>query len=166
MSSASLGRGRTIPKKVNYFPLRSVHTSHSKHKAFKYVLKIYLGFDSCMNYCIMHKLLWYQNDWRPAYSICHGCRPPPPHSNRTRGYLCSFPITWTLLSQEKDIPPISGIGYHWQLHKNPPFPGFLGKSSRDYGQKYPPFPRKWEYACSPLMHSRGGGGDVDRSLIL
>ena len=62
------------------------------------------------------------------------------------------------LSREQDnIPPILGIGYHWQLQKHP-FPGFLGKSSRDPDQKYPSFPRKWERACGPLMHSRGVGG--------
>ena len=33
------------------------------------------------------------------------------------------------ISREKDIPSISGIGYHWQLQETPPFPGFLGKSS-------------------------------------
>ena len=33
---------------------------------------------------------------------------------------------------------ISGIGYRWQLQKTPPFPGFLGKFSRDYtAKKYP-----------------------------
>ena len=44
--------------------------------------------------------------------------------------------------------------------KTPPFPGFLGKSSRDYTPKiyHLPFPRKWEDACGPLMHSIGGGG--------
>ena len=43
---------------------------------------------------------------------------PSPHSHdRTRRYLCSFPITRTPLSREKDIPPISGIGYRWQLQK-------------------------------------------------
>ena len=56
----------------------------------------------------------------------------------------------------RTYPPISGIGYRWQLQKNTPFPGFLGKSSRDYGQKIPTFPRKWERACGLLMHSSGG----------
>ena len=42
----------------------------------------------------------------------------------------------------KDIPPISVIGYRWPLQKTPPFPGFLGKSSRDYGKNIPPFPEK------------------------
>ena len=34
-----------------------------------------------------------------------------------------------------------------------PFPDFLGKSSRGYGQKIP-FPEKWEHTCGPLMYSR------------
>ena len=84
---------------------------------------------------------------------------PLPHSHRTRWYTyAQFPITRTPLSQEKDIPPISGIGYDWQLQKTPPFPGFLGKSSRDNDPKMPPFPRKWEYACGPSCIRVGGGG--------
>ena len=44
--------------------------------------------------------------------------------------------------------------------KTPPFPCFLGKSSQDYSQTIPPppFRRKLECTCSPLMHSRVGGG--------
>ena len=34
-----------------------------------------------------------------------------------------------------------GIGYCSQLQKNPPFSGFLRKSSRE-GQKIPPFPQE------------------------
>ena len=60
-------------------------------------------------------------------------------------------------------PPISGIGYHWQLQKNTPFPDFVGKSSRDYGPKiYPPPPSlslsKMGIRMRPLMHSSWGGG--------
>ena len=47
------------------------------------------------------------------------------------------------------IPPISGIGYHWQLQKTP-FPGILGEIFPRLRPKHtppPPFPRKWEYAC-------------------
>ena len=35
---------------------------------------------------------------------------------------------------------------------------FLGKLSEYYAPKYSPFPRKYEDACGPLMHSTGGGG--------
>ena len=68
--------------------------------------------------------------------------PPPPHSiEPCRGYHVCSP------SPE---PPISGIGYHWQLQKTPPFPGFLAKSSRDYyGQKIPPFSEKMGMRMRP-----------------
>ena len=56
------------------------------------------------------------------------------------------------------IPPISSIGYRWQLQKTPPFPGFLGKYSRDYGQKIPPFPRKENAHAAPYIRAWGGGG--------
>ena len=44
---------------------------------------------------------------------------PPPPSHRTRGVpICSFPITLTPLSREKNIPPYLGYWlYHWQLQK-------------------------------------------------
>ena len=61
------------------------------------------------------------------------------------------------VSQERDIPPITGIGYHWQLQKAPLFWAFLRNLP---ALKYPPFQGKWEHACSPLMHSRGGGGAI------
>ena len=75
-------------------------------------------------------------------------------------------------------PPISGKGYpriyslsrvhgyRWQLQKKtPPFPGFLGKSSRDYGKsKIPLFLSKWELACGPRMHSSGGPGEKMRQV--
>ena len=62
----------------------------------------------------------------------------PPPSHRTKGYLCSFPITWTPLSREKDIPPYLGYWLPLAITKTPPFLGFLGKSSRDYGLNIPP----------------------------
>ena len=56
-------------------------------------------------------------------------------------------------------PPISAvlvtIGYYKKKKKT--FPGFLGKSSRDSGQKIPPFPRKWECACGPSCIRVGAG---------
>ena len=42
-------------------------------------------------------------------------------------------------------------------YQNTPFLGFLGKSSLDYAQRSP-FPRKWECACDPLLHSSEGAG--------
>ena len=54
--------------------------------------------------------------------------PPLPH-NQGGGVPMLIPITWIPLSRGKrytpylggkDIPPIAGIGYHWQLQKTPP----------------------------------------------
>ena len=85
--------------------------------------------------------------------------PPPPPSHRTRGYLWSFPISWT--------PPLSRVLVTFgNYKKTPPFPSFLGKSSRDYGQQTPPFPRKWEYACGPSCIWVGGGGGWDRTVTI
>ena len=89
--------------------------------------------------------------------------PPPPTPIEPGGTYARFPITRTPYLGKRIYPPISGIGYLWQLQKTSPFPGFLGKSSRDYGQKIPPpppFPRKWEYARGPLMHSSGVGAVI------
>ena len=62
--------------------------------------------------------------------------PPPPTPIESGGiYLWSFPITWTPLSQEKDIPPISGIGYQWQLQKNTPFPELSRQSKKKKKKK-------------------------------
>ena len=85
--------------------------------------------------------------------------PPPPRlpwNHRTRGYLCSFPITWTpYLGKRisKDIPPISGIVYRWQLQKTTPFPGFFREIfPRLRPPKYPFFPEKinWNAHVAPL----------------
>ena len=67
------------------------------------------------------------------------------------------------LSREKDIqariyPPSSGIGYRWQLQKHPLFLVFSENLPETTAKKYPPFPRLWERACGPLMHSSGGPG--------
>ena len=53
------------------------------------------------------------------------------------------------------LPEILVIIGNYKQH--PLFPGFLKKTSRDYAPKIPPFPRKLEHACSPLMHSSFGG---------
>ena len=87
--------------------------------------------------------------------------PPGPHSHKPGGTYAHSP------SPE---PPISGKGYpriYTPLsrvlvtvgnYKNTPFPGFLGKSSRDYGQKIPPFPEKMGTRMRPLCIRVGGGG--------
>ena len=56
------------------------------------------------------------------------------------------------------MAPISGIGYHWQLQKNTPFPAFLGKSSRDLQSKNTPFPEKMGIHMRPLICIRVGTG--------
>ena len=68
----------------------------------------------------------------------------------------------------KDIPSISGIGYHWQLQKHP-LPGLsrLGNFLRLRPQN-PKLPEKMGTHMRPLMHRVcvcvcvcvwGGGGD-------
>ena len=62
---------------------------------------------------------------------------PGPHSQRTRGYLCSFPITWT---------PNPYLGYWLPLAttKNTPFSWFSRESFPRLRPKNTPFPRKWD----------------------
>ena len=92
---------------------------------------------------------------------------PSPHSHRTRG----VPI---MLVPHYLNSPISGKGYtpylgYWlplANTKNTPFSGFPGKSFRDYCQKFPPFPIKWEYACGgPSCFRVGGGGGGIRAKL-
>ena len=58
-------------------------------------------------------------------------------------------------------PPISCIGYHWQLQKQPISRAFSGNLPKTTPKQYPPppFPRKRELNShsAPIMHSRGGG---------
>ena len=42
--------------------------------------------------------------------------------------------------------------------KHPLFRAFSGNLPETPAKIIPPFPRKWECACGPLVHSRGGGG--------
>ena len=96
------------------------------------------------------KCLAIKKQWRELNST------PPPHSHRIKGYMCSFPITWTPYTRGK-------IGNCKK--KNTPFPGFLVKSSKDYSPKIPSFPRWWEHACGPFMHSSDRGVGVDKSTV-
>ena len=81
---------------------------------------------------------------------------PTPIESRGNGVCPSIHVPHHLdpPTAEKNIPPISGIGYHWQFLKTPPFSGFLGKSTPPH---YPLSRKKWESACGPLMHSSGVG---------
>ena len=87
---------------------------------------------------------------------------PGPHSHRTRGYLCSFPITRTPLSREKDIQgytPLSRVLVTiGNYKKSTPFSWFSREIFPRLRPKIPPFPRKWECACGPLCIRVGGGG--------
>ena len=61
------------------------------------------------------------------------------------------------LSREKDIPPpLSRVLVTIGSYKTHPLFRVSREFSRDYGQKIPPFPRKWKMA--PLMYSSWGGG--------
>ena len=122
------------------------------------------------NYDIMHLKLHKLKSWTKAILKCFrkliANQSPVPeydlpmyhmkarasHSHRTRGYLCSFPITRT-------PPPPSYLGEKvihgytplsrvlvtvGNLQKTPLFPVFFsGNLPETTAKKYPPFPRKW-----------------------
>ena len=92
--------------------------------------------------------------------------PPPPPLHRIRGYLRSFPVSWTPYLGKK-INPLSRvlvtIGSY--IKRKYLSPGFLRKSSRDYAPKYSPFPRKWEHACGSHIELGGGGTILSRKVI-
>ena len=88
--------------------------------------------------------------------LYRACRPPPPPIPlpQNQGYLCLFYL-------RKKIYPLSRVLVIISNYKNTPFPGFLSKSSRHYGQKIYPLSReKWGHACicGPLCVRVGGGG--------
>ena len=98
--------------------------------------------------------------------------PPPPPFHIEPGGTCTYA---RCTSPEppylgKIIPPISGIGYHWQFLKSIPIPGFLGKSSRENNQKYP-LPREIGNThatplCIRVGRGRGGGpGDMTLNIL-
>ena len=102
---------------------------------------------------------WYTNSQKTPY-YGRGDTPaplPPPTPIEPGG-------TYAHSSSLK--PPISGIGYHWQLQKTPPFPGFLGREVfQDYGQKITPLPEKMGiHMRPPHAFEWGGGGEGGRSL--
>ena len=78
--------------------------------------------------------------------------PPPPIPISEKGY---YPLSLVLVT-------ISNY------QKHPLFLAFLGNIPETKATRYPPFPRKWEHACSPFMHSSGGPGhkSVSKSQIL
>ena len=81
--------------------------------------------------------------------------PPGPHSHRTRGYLCSFPITWTPLSRGNDIQGYTPYLGYWAITKNTPFSWF----SREIFPRQRPrktFPRENGNAHAALLCIRVG----------
>ena len=99
--------------------------------------------------------------------------PPPPI--RPGGYLCPFPITWTTLYLGKRIytlllPPISGIGYYWQLQEKHPLFGLSQEIFPRLRPKIPPFHEKIGICMQPMQPpyalecGGGGGGGVFHSL--
>ena len=78
--------------------------------------------------------------------------PPPPIPISEKGY---YPLSLVLVT-------ISNY------QKHPLFLAFLGNIPETKATRYPPFPRKWEHACSPFMVSSGGPGhkSVSKSQIL
>ena len=93
--------------------------------------------------------------------------PPPPIEPGSTYAELLVPDHLNPLSREKDIPPYLGvlvtIGNY--IFLNTPFSGLSREIFRDSGPQIPPFPRKWECVCGPLMHSSGGGGELSMSLI-
>ena len=98
----------------------------------------------------------------------------PPHSHRTRGYLCSFPSPETPPPYlgEKDIPPISGIvtiGNYRNTHIL--FWAFSGNLPQTAAQKIPPFPRNGNTHAAPscirvCVCVGGGGAKIRHGLKL
>ena len=71
--------------------------------------------------------------------------PPPPPLHRTRGYLCSFLITWTPLSRGKGYPkiyPLSRVLVTVGNYKNTPFSWFSRGNLPETTAKNTPFPEK------------------------
>ena len=52
-------------------------------------------------------------------------------------------------------PPISVIGYHWQLPKKNPFQGFLTKSFGEYSPKIPPLSKNGNTHAAPYAFEGG-----------
>ena len=92
-------------------------------------------------------------------------RPPSPPPTRTRtwtrGYLKLPMLVPHHLNPPilgKDIPPISGIGYHWQLQKHPLFWAYSWNLTKTTAKKYPLFLEKGNMHAAPLCIRVGGGG--------
>ena len=87
----------------------------------------------------------------PGGTYAHSPSPEPPISGK----------------RVKDIPPISGIGYHWQYYKNTPFSRLSREIFPRLLPKNTPLPEKMGMRMRSLMHSSvgGGGGNYTPSYI-
>ena len=95
---------------------------------------------------------------------------PRPHPSPHYLFVRS-PSTETPYLGKRIIPPISGIGYHWQLKKQKTFPGFLEEIfPRLWTKKYPPpphpFSEKIGIRMRPPYAFEGGGGGRACPLFL
>ena len=73
------------------------------------------------------------------------------------GNLCLFPITWTpYLERISLVLPLAITSNNNKKTS----PRISWEILPDYAPEMPPFLRKWEHACSPLMHPSGGGGNA------
>ena len=84
--------------------------------------------------------------------------PPPPTDIEPGGTHARSRSPEPPYIGKRIYPLYLGYWLPWAITKNTPFSGLSREISPRLRPKYPPFPRKWECACGPLMHSSGGGG--------
>ena len=110
---------------------------------------------------------WMTANCLVSCNVCDpdtGQSPPPPtthpNSHRIRGVhklgSPSSPESPYLGKKMYHLSRVLVTTDNYNITKKTHF--FLGKFSRDYAPQIPPFPRKWENAYGPLMHSSGEGG--------
>ena len=100
------------------------------------------------------------------YSAGHSPPPIPIESWGTHAHSPSPEADPPPPSQEKDIPPISGITIG-NIKKTSPFQGFRGKTSRVSDQRIPLSRENWNIHVAPLyIRMKGGGGVTDLTVIL
>ena len=81
--------------------------------------------------------------------------PPPSHRRCTYAHSPSLEPPYL----GKRIYPLSRVLVTiGNYKKHPLFRVLLGNLHETTAKKYPPFPRKWEYACGPSCIRVGGGG--------
>ena len=81
----------------------------------------------------------------PGGIYAHSPSPEPPYLGEMISKDIHVPPSWVLVT----------VGNYKKLPLFCVFSGILPKTT---DQKYPPFRRKWERTCGPLMHSSEGPG--------